>query len=409
MPRTLVGGSSRFVSAVGTTYFATFGQANIASSATSESNAQATASIAGVFSLLSFQASSNTYSTAGITVTFRKNGVNGNLTTSCGAGVTGIFTDTSHSDSTAVGDLISASFVVAAGGTGTATHFFVTSNFAAQKNHSMLFIGCSPPGLTISTASTTFFQTFANGSIAVGTAEADIKLKSTVAGSLTGFETVVSSNARTSTTTWNDRINGANGSQTLSVGSGVTGRFQDTTNTTTVAAGDLFNYAITTGTGAGNLNFRFFGTTFTATATNKNNFHVVLGAGIARAASATPDFYTALGSFTNSGSTTESTKQVPMGYPTTISNFMVYLTANTYTVAGTGNIRKNAANGNGTVSLTALTSGLFEDVTNSDVFAPTDTLDYLIVGGTTASATYTWMGVLNAPTVTPRTIVMSSF
>lgn len=51
------------------------------------------------------------------------------------------------------------------------------------------------------------------------------------------------------TATLTSRVNGANGNQTISIGSGATGWFQDTTHSDTVVDGDLVNMKLVTGSG----------------------------------------------------------------------------------------------------------------------------------------------------------------
>lgn len=79
-------------------------------------------------------------------------------------------------------------------------------------------------------------------------------------------------------------------------------------------------------------------------------------------------------------STTESERQVIVRMIFTASRMYVNVTANDRG-ASTVRMRKNGANGNEVVAITASTTGKFEDAINTDVFASGDLFNYQLVTG----------------------------
>lgn len=61
----------------------------------------------------------------------------------------------------------------------------------------------------------------------------------------------------------------------------------------------------------------------------------------------------------------------------TLSNFHVYVTSNSRDVAITGRLRIAGANGNLAVTITASTTGVFSDTSNTDVLSQGDLVNYM--------------------------------
>lgn len=79
-----------------------------------------------------------------------------------------------------------------------------------------------------------------------------------------------------------------------------------------------------------------------------------------------------------------------------ISNCFVNVSANTRTTATTAGIRKTGAAGNNSVSITATTTGTFEDTTHTDSVGTSDNLSLYFTTGsdTSTSASIRWGGAL---------------
>lgn len=80
--------------------------------------------------------------------------------------------------------------------------------------------------------------------------ENQCQLKIPVNGTLRNMRVMVGSNARTTNTVFTLRKNGANGNQTVTFGSGISGALIDNVNIDVVVAGDLIDLGILTGLGA---------------------------------------------------------------------------------------------------------------------------------------------------------------
>jgi hypothetical protein len=106
----------------------------------------------------------------------------------------------------------------------------------------------------------------------------------------------------------------------------------------------------------------------------------------------------------NTNDTSETTSKQKSRVAFTASNLGIYLNTNTVSAASTLTFRANAAATALTVSLTASTSGLFEDTSNSVTVASTDEICYEIVTGASGtSMTVSWIGM--AATIEASTAV----
>jgi hypothetical protein len=184
-------------------------------------------------------ANTNTLAT---TVSTRLNSGAGTLTTSIATTLTGVFEDTSHTDPVAVGDLVNYNFSTGAGSGActfrNAVEFFTNSN----QSHFICGGGSTTTQLK---AVTTFYGI--GGNLTADTTEANLKCKAQLPMLLSGLQIRVVTNTVTATSTLTLRKNGANATQTNSIGSGATGLFQDSTHTDLIIATDELNYQLVTG------------------------------------------------------------------------------------------------------------------------------------------------------------------
>lgn len=103
-----------------------------------------------------------------------------------------------------------------------------------------------------------------------------------------------------------------------------------------------------------------------------------------QAASVTTYYYAGSGAITTT-STIESNRQAIIRTAGTASKMNIMVTSNDRG-ASTLKFRKNTADGNQVASITASTTGNFEDATNSDALAATDIIDYQLVTGAGGTA-----------------------
>lgn len=165
--------------------------------------------------------------------------------------------------------------------------------------------------------------------------------------------------------------NGAAGNMSLTIGDGLTGWFEDVTNSDTVAAGDLY---------------RVFCDGATATWTvhqgrvkfTPTSVHASLVSGIFITTPSATRYYQLTGRTNDSG--TETDVQTKMNLNGTARRMSVVFSTNTSGTSTTVRTRKNTANGAQSVSIAAGVTGRFTDVTNTDSYAATDLLNYQVTG-----------------------------
>lgn len=86
--------------------------------------------------------------------------------------------------------------------------------------------------------------------------------------------------------------------------------------------------------------------------------------------------------------TSETNNRYIIPFSCTLSGMWVYVIANTISATSFVRLRKNGADGNQSISITASTTGAFEDTTNSDSITSSDYVNYSVVtGGTGTSIT----------------------
>lgn len=333
------------------------------------------------------------------TLRTRKATANANLVVSITASTTGKFEDTTNSDVVAAGDNWHLSMVTGSGGASFQYRTYMLLFSATTNTNSR--VGADGNN-AISTASSTQVAPLAgDGTHTAGGTDSVMGVTYRVAGTLKNLHVNVASNARTTTTTMRSRLNSANGALAISIGAGVTGVLEDTSNTDTIASGNLINVAFVTGTGTETLMPGLYYADF-ATTTNQAMYTAAAGGGNSVAAGVTT-YYGFSGALRTT--TTESNMIAESNLAFTGSLLQCNISANTIALASTVNFRKNSANGNQTVSITALTTGVFQDTVNSDSITASDTVNYqLITPSTATSITLTSISMLGTTTVTTTTV-----
>lgn len=344
----------------------------------------------GVMGGLSVLVSGNTLTTASMTIRTRKNGANAQQVVVVPPGTTGLFSDVVNADSLSDGDTYNCQIVADAGGSGSASIRYVGIWQRAVLNHRIQY-GAAEDALVGFVASTTYFCHLA-GNIALETVENSVKAQIDVAGTWAYLHCGVAVNGRSTSTIIKTRKNNADGNQSLLITSGSTGNFEDTSNTDSVAVGDDINYTIILSTGTGTFGIRNLTSVYENNTVNKSNIYSSTSLGRSKIP----------GDVNNSGiagmlqvnNLAEGITQQNTNFDFIASNLKCYISANTFTSASTLALRKNGANANQSVSITALTTGLFEDVSNTDTFLSDDDANYQWTGGGVGAATMHWAGML---------------
>ena len=355
-----------------------------------EAEAQITYNTAGTLSNLWINVSANTRNGA-VTIVSRKNGGNGNQSISVSASGTGAFEDTSNIDAITAGDEVNVS-LTAAGTTGTFTYRSITTLFNAAVN---TVIHHATTNKIVTFASATRFQPLAGNRTSTVT-ESNHTFDFNSAGTLQKLFLYVSANARTTATTFGSRVNGINGALSISVAGAGTGVFEDTANSDTIAANDDVNYYITSGAGTETLTYLILGVEFLTT--NKK-FHSISATSSNMSAALTRYFY--LGGEVTAGMATETQAQSELNITAIASNLIVNVSANGVSAASTFSLRDDENNSALTISITASTTGAFEDASNTANLLPTDLVNYgIVIGATGTSITLETVGVM-FQTITP--------
>lgn len=330
-----------------------------------EANKQRTFRTAGVLSMLYVRVSSNGITgTTPTVICLRKNGANGNMVVSIPSGATGEFRDAGATDSVAAGDEINYSIVAGTSGSSIAiytisTSFSATSNTVSVLGHSTL--------VTFTSALTVIYFPPSGYSTSYSTIELNRQVQSNTAGTLKNLFVYVSTNTRTTASTLVSRIDTATGNLSISITATTTGIFEDTANSDAVTANQTVGTRLTLGNSLENLRIEIISAEFETT-----NSKTFLGGGGSAGSNITistigytlPTSYFGI-SHGREYATTESYVSAEVGMGLTLSNLWLYVSANTLSTATTMDLRKNQASTAVTLSITASTTGAFEDTTNS--------------------------------------------
>lgn len=238
-----------------------------------------------------------------------------------------------------------------------------------------VLIPCTRPGGW--SAGNVFYQGAFSAARESNTTEAISQSRTRAAGTLSNLWFRMTANTCSAASTFKSRINGANGSISISVNASTTGTFQDSSNSDAIAATDLVDFDFTAGAGTGAFTIQGYAFLFAAS-TNT----VFLGGDIGgNHASASTTLYLGLigGSGTN---TTEVnvTQEVPCAG--TLKNLYSYVSSNGRSTGSTVRSRVNAADGAMSMSIGASATGIFEDTANSDTLNVGDEINSSVTTGT---------------------------
>lgn len=339
------------------------------------------APVAGVLSHMAFRVTSNARSTATAFASYINGGV-GNQSISVPGGATGWFEDTSNSDTVAALALFCWR-ALASTGSGTVAASVAQIMFEATTGSKQMW-GAAGPGFYNQTATTTYYG-FSGGYSAVN--ESQVQLRTPDAGVLSNMAVYCQANTLTlSATAYRVRINGANGNGVVTVPAGATGWFEDTSNTDTVAKGDLVNWSKTAqGTGTGNATVNLQQILW-----SPSSGRMLLGgaSGLNRSVTAASTEYFNPWGF-KPKSATLAAVQSRLPYACTTSNFRIRIPSGTFTTASaTFRVFKNGSAGNQNITVPTGANGTFEDTSNTDSFAAGDDIAVEVVNSGISGTLY---------------------
>lgn len=320
---------------------------------------------------------------AASTLRSRNNAGNGNQIVSIAAWGTGLFQDTTHSDSLVNGDLVDWSMT--------------PGGVAGLK---ICFVACLMDGSPIQLSFhgkvlTNSYYTAIGGSGEMSATESNHQYTVRLSSTLSKMRVYISANDRDGTTTVRLRKNAGNGNEVISILAGTTGSFEDAVNTDAVVSGNIIDHSFalagTTGSISKSvLQFSSSGNRLSVGATYPGND--LLG-----------NQRQPVEGWVASNNTTEARAQFPALVALTIKNLFVRVYSNTRDGATTFVTRKNGGNGSLTVSIDAAATGAFEDTSNNDSLISTDLYNFgWTPGGSSGSLNIGIMGVeQQVPTAPP--------
>ena len=345
---------------------------------TTEAEVQIPIRVAGTLSNLGVRLSANTIA-GNTTFTVRKNGSDTSLVATAGASATGTFEDLTNTVSVSEGDKINIKSVPGAA-TNTFTIRTITLVFTPTDASSSTQILAATGATTFSSASTTNYIV-TNGTSAVSSTEANLKVRQSVAGTYSKFFVYVSSNSRTTDTVFKVRKNGSDTSVSVTYTSGQTGLKEDTSNSFTVASGDDVNYAITTSTGTENIIYNIVGIHFT---TSVYTGTVVSGQNETINANVT-SFIVAGGATGVTPTEAASQRKIRQSY-LLVNNLHVYVSANTVSANSTVTLRINGVDSALVATITSNTTGLFSNTSNTVLVGSNDDISWEVTTGATGTS-----------------------
>lgn len=336
--------------------------------------------------------------TSSTTLVYRANGADGNQTITIGAGVAGTVEDTTHTDTLADGDAMAVKSTTGAGSAESLAITYIGMSIAVTSGSAKQIAASGSVGS--STASLTQYLPVA-GALGQNNSENTARIYAPVALTLSNLQVYVSANARTTTTTYTSRNNGANGNQSVSYTSGQTGLKEDTTNSDSVTAGNHFCAKRVTSTGTGTITTKIVSCKV-----------VTDGVGFPVFAKGTgntgTDYYTFMSGDLEAG-LTEADYAYPVPFNVTATNVTASVSANTSTTDVAVKLRINGADGTGVATITASTSGGFRDTTNSDDVPAGDTLNYSVTGATTGNPVIRAIGMFLTEYANPPSPTSGNF
>lgn len=194
----------------------------------------------------------------------------------------------------------------------------------------------------------------------------------------------------TGTNTLRTRVGGANGGQSISITT--TGTKEDTSGTDSLVNGNLFNFSSFTSNSHNNT--CKLDEVSVLLDDNGSNIPILMNSG-SDSVGTGASFMPISGSCIDTA--TEASAQVTLQASATLSNFRMYLSANSFADSTTWRTRVNGANASQSVSYATLVTGEKEDTTNTDAVAVADELCFgKDSGGTSGTATVTVMQAKSA-------------
>lgn len=367
------------------------GLANIST----ESQAELPVRHPGSFSLLYVNATGNTNTVDGTTLTVRKSGADSSITVSYLALQSGTMEDLTNTESYANTDEVCIKAVTPNDVSGS--RFFNLAIMGVtfspdSTGDAVSFMSVDGSTKTINSASTTEYYMLSgfNGTQATESWQA---LRIRAAFTWSNLYVITSSNARVTDTTFRSRKNFADGNQIVTFGSLVSGTMEYVGAGDSLAVNDDADISWTTDTGTQNL---VVVSVSSLLHSSEGKFQLLWGAGTGTSIGQNLTQYFACNSARGSATPTESLVQIYPRFNFLASDLVVNVETNTFTTLATSiHVRDNTANGTLTLSYAATVTGVQVDTTHSDTISIQDEIDYRVVTPNQAGAIqFLYVGVI---------------
>ena len=196
------------------------------------------------------------------------------------------------------------------------------------------------------------------------------------------------------------RVEKASVNSVVTITASTTGTFTDGSNTDTISAGDRINYLYTASAGTGTATVSHTEIVFSPT----TNYKVYAGMFAAGSSSAVRYLY--MDDATGAGhETTESITQMVWRSAGTFKKLNTWVRTNTDVTNRNLRFRLNTANSNQVAVMTALTTGFFEDASNTDTNVSGDVISFQLDQITAAIALQTtYHSITHVPTASATTV-----
>ncbi len=289
------------------------------------------------------------------TYTLRKNGANTQISCIVPPLTTGIFSDDLHSELLSSNDGINNEVIA---DTGTGNIYFRNISLLLQASHSKGLLNCTNQSATLDFGETKYLYITGEG---YRSAEAMAQVPMRKPGTHSKLRLYVVTNSLNGNYTLTSRINGNDGSLSVTVPAGTTGEFTDYVNSDSFAAADKLNYKVVASGTVGN-SFLF----------NLNSMLDCIRYPYVCALIWDADAYAPVLGGESTEATSEDYVQTPVNYKTRMGDLYVY------GQDGTVKTRINKADGKISVTLPGGGYGGVEDVVNTDSLVETDLYNYYV-------------------------------
>lgn len=273
-------------------------------------------------------------------------------------------------------------------------------------------IGFAPYQSYPSTASTSWFSPvgMAAGQVssASGTSpESNFRSRIAVAGTIANATASIISNTRNTVSSLTLWKGGAPTTLSITIGAGVTGLVSDTTHSVSVAVDDEVSAEYANGLLGGAVRLASYMAQFTP---SSGGAVQKLGNGDTNTSTSTSAFtvfLTLAGDENNN--TVENNSSIRSNVAGTYSDYTINVITNSRTTNGSLRFRKGGANGNGNVTITSATTGIFKDTSNTDTVVESDVIALFLTGGSGATSfVYNAAGAWLTPTTDGEQLVARS-